>query len=96
MTTSRARAALLASLLALVVRPVLADGSAALGGSLSSMTRQHGVALKEVRVFVGSAREVAALVAAGELVALAGNADYAVSEHVQHRCRSANMWSDER
>jgi hypothetical protein len=85
MTTSRARAVLLASLLALVARPALADGSAALGGSLSSMTRQHGVALKEARVFVGSAREVAELLATGELVALAGNADYAVSAQVQHR-----------
>jgi hypothetical protein len=84
MTTTRARAALFAAALVLGARPAMADATA-LGGSLSSMTRQYGVALKEARVFAGSAREVGELVAAGELVGLTGNADYAVSEAVQHR-----------
>ena len=80
-----ARGGLLAILLALGVRPAGASGTSELGGSLTSMMRQHRVAITGAYDFLGSAREIRRLVDAGELVAVRGNADYVVSPHVVHR-----------
>ena len=86
MTHPVLRAGLLSALLALVARPAAADGTrAALGGSLTSMARQHGVAVQESYPFLGTGRELARLVEAGELVPVDGNADYAVASFVTHR-----------
>ena len=73
---------LLAILLALGARSA---GASDLGGSLTSMTRQHRIAVSEAYDFLGTPREIRRLVDAGELVAVAGNADYAVSPQVVHR-----------
>jgi hypothetical protein len=85
MTRTVARGGLLAILLALGARPAGASGTSELGGSLTSMTRQHRVALNEAYGFLGTAHEIRRLVDAGELVAVEGNADYGVSPQVVHR-----------
>jgi hypothetical protein len=85
MTKTVARGGLLAILLALGARSAAASGDSDLGGSLTSMTRQHRVAINEAYDFLRTAREIDRLVDDGELVAVAGNADYAVSPYVVHR-----------
>ena len=82
MTKTIARGGLLAILFALGARPA---GASDLGGSLTSMTRQHRVAMNEAYDFLRTAREISRLAEAGELVAVEGNADYVVSPQVVHR-----------
>jgi hypothetical protein len=61
-----------------------AHAAAELGGSLSSMTRQHGVALRERYAFVTTAAQARAQVARGALERVTGNDDFAVDAQVRH------------
>ena len=73
------------ALLAAVAVPVRTAVAAELAGSLRSMKQQHQVAVEESFAFLATPAQIARKVAAGELVAVEGNADFVVDAQVPHR-----------
>jgi len=71
--------AVAAGLALLLSTSTAAEASELLRGSPRSMRRQHGVAVQSGYRFVKTPRDAEALLAAGELVEVRGNADYDVS-----------------
>ncbi|CAN5718101.1 hypothetical protein BH23GEM3_BH23GEM3_22170 [soil metagenome] len=61
-----------------------ADLVASLRGSPAAMVQQNEVAKSHGLAFYGTAGDIRAAVASGELVELAGNEDYAVADFVQY------------
>jgi hypothetical protein len=60
-------------------------GAGELRGSPRSMRRQHDVAVAESFAFAATPAQLRRLIAAGQLVAVEGNADYVVHGQVPHR-----------
>jgi hypothetical protein len=68
------------ALLAVVPSVVNASGASELGGSLSSMQRQHRIALRNNFTFLRTAKQVRDFIRKERLVSVEGNAHYAVAK----------------